>query len=477
MGAQQSYLEVSCPGCYCLFRDPVTLPCKHSLCQECLPLRGEGGEDAVACPVCGGRSSGNPKNNSFLQRSVEAYLLKNNVQPHPPVDPLCALHRERRQLYCRQDSEPICVVCMSARRHRDHTVCPSSEKVEELKEELQAAMEELKVKLKTLGQTRDEENKMAELIKSQAQHTEEHIKAEFQKLHQFLQEEEEARLAALRVEEELKSQVMKERIENLTKEMMSLAILVRELQQEMETDDFSFIKNFHNTKSRAQCTLQDPELLSGALIDVAKHLDNLRFRVWEKMLGMVQYTPVTLDPNTAAPWLSLSDDLTSVRCSETLQQLPGNPERSDFSLCVLGSEGFTSGKHSWEVEVGNKPTWTIGVVKKSINRKGVITHRPERGLWVVSLQKSTYQACTFPGTPLNLKRKPQRIRVQLDYDRGKVSFCDPSDMSHIYTFKDTFTERLFPYFSLGDLYNDGSDYRALQLCREEVSITLTEGEG
>uniref|UniRef100_A0A0E9V5W1 B30.2/SPRY domain-containing protein n=1 Tax=Anguilla anguilla TaxID=7936 RepID=A0A0E9V5W1_ANGAN len=42
---------------------------------------------------------------------------------------------------------------------------------------------------------------------------------------------------------------------------------------------------------------------------------------------------------------------------------------------------------------------------------------------------------------LKLKRKPQRIRVELDYDRGKVSFFDPSDMSHIYTFKGTFTEK------------------------------------
>ncbi|MCI4378128.1 hypothetical protein PGIGA_G00212310 [Pangasianodon gigas] len=135
------------------------------------------------------------------------------------------------------------------------------------------------------------------------------------------------------------------------------------------------IKNYKATVKRAQCTLQHSEELSGALIHVAKHLSNLKFRVWEKMQDAVQYTPVTLDPNTAHPELIVSDDLTSVRRSDEEQELPDNPERFDEYCCILGSEGFNSGTHCWDVEVGDCTVWIVGVMTESAQRKGEIISR------------------------------------------------------------------------------------------------------
>lgn len=177
--------------------------------------------------------------------------------------------------------------------------------------------------------------------------------------------------------------------------------------------------------------------------------------------------PVILDPNTAAPWLSLSDDLTSV--SQKWQQQPTNLERFGNDQIVLGSEGFSSGKHSWEVEVGNHPSWNLGVAKDSINRKDRTFANPKYGIWAIGLENSEY---TDPEARLlALKRRPQRIIVQLDYRGGELSFYDSRDMSKIYTHKDTFNERLFPYFSIGKC-KDASKPGFLQICPSKVSLKV-----
>ncbi|KAJ8367454.1 hypothetical protein AAFF_G00317510 [Aldrovandia affinis] len=154
-------------------------------------------------------------------------------------------------------------------------------------DKLRTALAPLQEKLKAFNEVKLICDQTAEHIKSQAQRTERQIKMEFEKLQQFLKDEEAARISALREEEEQKSQMMKEKIEKMTEEISSLSEQIRAIEQELGAEDVSF--------------LQDPEKVSGALVDVAKHLGNLKYRVWEKMLGTVQYTPVTLDPNTANP--------------------------------------------------------------------------------------------------------------------------------------------------------------------------------
>ncbi|XP_026514489.1 vespryn-like, partial [Terrapene carolina triunguis] len=160
---------------------------------------------------------------------------------------------------------------------------------------------------------------------------------------------------------------------------------------------------------------------------------------------------VTLDPDTAHPRLVMSEDRKSVRWGDTWQDLPDNPERFDLDPCVLGCEGFTSGRHCWEVVVGVGRFWAVGVARESVRRKGGISLSPDEGIWAVERWRDQFQALTSPEIPLPLSQIPSRIRVCLDCDQGQVTFIDAGDEALIFTFPPGSVpgERIRPWLWVG----------------------------
>ncbi|CAB1414992.1 unnamed protein product [Pleuronectes platessa] len=172
-------------------------------------------------------------------------------------------------------------------------------------------------------------------------------------------------------------------------------------------------------------------------------------RTQPRMRRVQEYAlDVTLDGDTAHPRLIVTEDMKSVRCGDRHQLLPDHPERFDRVVCVLGNEVISSGRHYWEVEVGGKTDWDVGVATKSMNRKGKIDVTPENGYWFLSLRnKNKYAFRTEPSTDVCLTLRPQKIGVFVDFEKGQVSFYNVDAKIHIYTFSDPFTECIVPFFS------------------------------
>ena len=231
----------------------------------------------------------------------------------------------------------------------------------------------------------------AEHIEHQFLRTEYQIKLKFKELHKFLRAEERNRLADLRRERAEKRGRMEEKSEEISNMIDTLRNTVEVVKRELVTDDVSFMKNFKETMARAQVKMEDPEKIPrGALIDVAKHLGNLKFQVWKKMIdvSLVQHTPVILDPNTLCCEIDLSEDLTTVTDKYESEDKPWNPERFKDDGIVVGSEGFDSGTHSWDVEIrrnGRLPrplSWSVGVLTDSV-RKTLGEGTWQEGSWCI----------------------------------------------------------------------------------------------
>ncbi|KAI4875433.1 hypothetical protein NFI96_023845 [Prochilodus magdalenae] len=169
--------------------------------------------------------------------------------------------------------------------------------------------------------------------------------------------------------------------------------------------------------------------------------------------GLKKYScEVTLDPNTAHRYLSLSDGNRKVECVGRDQPYPDHPERFDGWWQVLSRESLT-GRCYWEAEWSG--TVFISVSYKSISRKGYSDDCRfgwNVKSWSLICSDSSYSvrhnnistAVSVP--PSGCKR----VGVYVDCPAGTLSFyrvsSDPHTLTHLHTFYTSFTEPLYAGF-------------------------------
>ncbi|CAL8248467.1 unnamed protein product [Merluccius merluccius] len=438
---------LTCHVCMGVFQDPVSLGCHHSFCSSCLQHFWEQAKHHN-CPICKRKSSKENPGVNFAIKELADSFGRNPSAGSPGSQAVGCEHAQDLAWFCKEERRAVCCVCESP--DPGHTLVPIEKEVAELKEQLGPDLTSLREKLVQYQELEKTYGDMTQHRKTQLANTERLVRAEFDRLRCLLAEEEEARVAALAEEEERRTKAIAVEMKSIRTQICSLSESIAAVEGDLAQDDAALFLASYHKRARARCSpvSHPPQLLPGGLVDVAKHLGNLSFRVWEKMKARVKFTPVILDPNTASGWLLLSDDLTGVRdVVGDMMIHPDNPERFKLYSNVLGREGFSSGHHSWEVRVGDHPDWVIGVTKESADRKGPRNASPKNGVWCILHRGEKYT--NGSGKRLPLKRVPQRIRIQLDYDQGEVSFYDPEDMAHICTHRDTFAEKVYPYFSVG----------------------------
>ncbi|NWV14085.1 TRI39 ligase, partial [Ptilonorhynchus violaceus] len=137
-----------------------------------------------------------------------------------------------------------------------------------------------------------------------------------------------------------------------------------------------------------------------------------------------------------------------------IRDVASSEKRFDSHLFVLAKEGYTSGKHYWEVDVGTRRSWALGIARESVTRKGTLTLSPQNGFWVIRFADGQhYWAYRDRWTRLRVNGKLSRIGIFLNVPAKKLTFYDLPKGASVYRFSiadGSSQERKFiPFFSTG----------------------------
>ncbi|XP_051778254.1 uncharacterized protein LOC114669633 isoform X1 [Erpetoichthys calabaricus] len=119
----------------------------------------------------------------------------------------------------------------------------------------------------------------------------------------------------------------------------------------------------------------------------------------------------------------------------------------DLWHCVLANNKLTSGKAYWEVEVGEKSSWALGVVADTKEVKMSIPDEPEEGFWIIKVQAEKIHAVS--SRSIRILRNPRKVGVFVDFVEQELSFYDIEKKYLIHRFHIKSSEKLYPIFSPG----------------------------
>ncbi|XP_055777813.1 E3 ubiquitin-protein ligase TRIM39-like isoform X1 [Salvelinus fontinalis] len=445
-----------CSVCSEVLRDPVSIPCGHSYCRQCISTYwvqpGPAGD--YVCLQCSKRSRVRPVlcTNPALARLLQG-LQQAGFSPALPAlgyavpgdvaCDICSGQKLRAVKYCL-----TCTVSYCESHVRQHYTVPALQR---------HALAEVTGDWGHEGH-QGNAGQTERIKEEETMETEEEERESVSKKMTDVKEEEEDSVEGLSdLKKNPKTKTRISEVKNLSKfysdlkqENSELKHVVRELSKKNAVlqQEATFEKELVDIRTAAlnkitANLISDPQQQREAEY-VRRNLKNM----------IMDYVDVTLDPDTAHLQLILSEDRKQVIFGDVWQDLPDNPERFDISVCVLGKEGFSSGRFYYEVQVKGKTGWSLGVATKSINMKETIYLNPEDGYWTVMLRNGQYWAGAVPTVPIFLREELQKVGVFVDYKEGQVSFYNVEARSHIHSYTGyTFTEKLYPFFSPGNNYS------------------------
>ncbi|XP_071348547.1 tripartite motif-containing protein 16-like [Trachinotus anak] len=315
-GVQLDRENISCPICLDLLKDPVTIPCGHSYCMNCIKsiwdeeygrkihscpqckqtftprpvlvkntmltvlveeLKKTGlqaapadhcyaGPEDVACDVCTGRKLKAVKSclvclASYCEKHLQLHYDVPQLKKHKLVEPskklqenICSRHDEVMKMFCRTDQQCICYLC-SVDEHKGHDTVSAAAERTERQRELQLSRQNIQQRI----QDREKDVKLlqqeVEAINGSADKAVEHSEKIFTQLIHLMEKRSSNVKQQIRSQQETEVSRVKELQEKLEQEITELKRKDAELKQLSHTEDHTqFLHNYPSLSPLSQST-------------------------------------------------------------------------------------------------------------------------------------------------------------------------------------------------------------------------------
>ncbi|XP_029934184.1 E3 ubiquitin-protein ligase TRIM68-like [Myripristis murdjan] len=447
---------------------------------SCSPDQQQPESGRVSCDICTDAKLEAVKScvecqTSYCETHLEPHQRVAGLKRHTLVNPaqdlqdhVCKKHNKLLVWFCRTDKVVACDIC-ARKDHVGHDTFP----VQQEYREKRALLRTTEIKVQQMIQDRLQKvHEIKESMKLSQKDTKDKIAKSIQEFTALVSDIEESQVELVRVIEERQKAAEGQAddfIKDMEQEIGDLQMTVANLRDLMHIEDrLRFLEAFpsksllphtmdwdavsfnslgmeHLGNSLSRTMSQLKVMLKRMKTEIQRFCDDTQMlsgTLWE----VQQYeVDVVLDPDTAHPMLFVTEDRKRVSYSEEVQRIPTAKTFMNY-YAVLGESGFSAGKAYYEVYVGWKIEFSLGVATESLNRTEAV-REPRHGLWAIEFVVDKCVASSSPDVPVYWG-KMERVGVFVDYEGGGIFFYDVEASKCIHSFTDCiFTETLYPYFN------------------------------
>ncbi|XP_076018449.1 nuclear factor 7, brain-like [Genypterus blacodes] len=402
---------LTCPVCQDIFRDPRQLPCGHSMCMLCMEgVMDHSSDIPFRCPDC--RAQFGPVVGVFktfsLTSIAEDYKTEKTMKAKQTRSVHCDWCPERTALAVKTCLK--CEVSMCEDHMKDHQELPVF------------SGHPLVKPLGDLQERKCPEHEDA-VLKYYCNTSRRYIcnicALESKNLNKATE--------ACSVLRRQLTEDMEQHFNLIQEKIKKCRSSVEKLQEEIQHDRQNPADTWLNSVTVVLISLWIIVLYyaftysveNQTLNDVLNKQSILMKGIYFKVAG-----PLTLDRDSASPFLSVSSDLVSVERLKSKLHVPDQFSRFDVAPQILSTQCFTAGTHYWEVDA--EGYWEIAVTYQSIKRKGkegsTFGNNPESWSLMHNDKGQLFAYHNKMKTVISETLQSHRIAVAVDIEEGKIIF-------------------------------------------------------